>query len=97
MNVYEIEIQHAVYHNSEFSHNVHRTVLVHALNEKRAREKVELNPAYSGAGGLSLTISTSDERINRVRHCGTVVIKPYYEYSDGRAPCPVPRRRKVRK
>ena len=88
MNVYEIDIWHAVYHGDKgdkFITNNKRQVVVHALNEERAKKKITLAPAIDKLPHYR----TSEEFIYRIKSTGTVTIKPYYEYSDGRSPKPV--------
>jgi hypothetical protein len=85
MNVYEASIWCDVHHGSEFSHNSQRVQLIHALNEERAKKKITLAPKKTC--GTDTIIST--EFIYSIRKTGTVVIKPYYVYSDGRSPRPV--------
>jgi len=88
MNVYEIDIWRAVYHGEKgdkFITNNQRQVVVHALNEERAKRKITLAPAED----KSPRYRTEAEFIYRIKRTGTVTIKPYYEYSDGRSPRPV--------
>jgi len=87
MNVYEVDIWRSVRHNGNFSHNAIRYALVHALNEERAKKKIKLDKARTW--GDKIQIEASDEFIYGIRKTGTVKIKPYYEYSDGRRPRPV--------
>ena len=89
MNVYEIDIWCSVKNDGKFSHNARRTVLVHALNEERARKKITLSPAIKlGMGGQS-TVEASKETIYSVRKTGAVKKQMFYVYSDGRNPRPV--------
>jgi len=88
MNVYEFDIWRSVKHNGEFSHNVPRTQLVHALNEAKARERIILAQGKAWANGLT-TIETSSEFIYSTRKTGTVTKQMFYVYSDGRTPRPV--------
>ena len=89
MNVYEIDIWTSVKHNGKFSHTVTRTVMVHALNEDRAKKKITLEPEKIYDVGSRLVINASAEFIYRLTKTGTVRKKLYYEYSDGRNPRPV--------
>jgi len=90
MNVYEFDIWTQVKHNGEFSHTVMRVDVVHALNEERARKKITLHKGKVWKDG-GLEISSSDEFVYGVTKTGTVTIRPYYVYSDGRTPRPVVR------
>ncbi len=97
MNVYEVEIWCSVWHNCEFSHNVARTDVIHALNEERALKKVTLVEGKVQYVD-TLELRTSNEFIYNVKKTGTVTKRLYYEYSDGRIPRPVnSTKRNVRK
>lgn len=91
MNVYEIDIWRSVYHNGKYSHTATRVELIHALNEERAKKKIALEPekVYASEHTHGLSVKVSAEFIYRIKKTGTVVIKPYYVYSDGRYPRPV--------
>ena len=91
MNVYEISIWRGVKHNGEFSHNVQRMELIHARNEAEARGKVTLTPSKTYESNSSLKIEASAETIYSCRKTGTVLVKPFYVYSDGRTPRPTGR------
>lgn len=84
MNVYEADIWCAIYHGDEFSHNVRRQQLIHALNEERAHKKIILAPAQ-----ITSAYRTGAEFIYRLTKTGTVRKELYYVYSDGRSPRPV--------
>jgi hypothetical protein len=88
MNAYEIDIWRGVKHNGVFSHNDVRVELVHARNEEEAREKITLREGYihNSFGACDLVIEVSSETIYSCRKIGTVCIKPFYVYSDGRSP-----------
>jgi len=85
MRVYEIDIWRSVYHGDKFSHTTTRLELVHALNEERAKKKITLD----GEKTWGQEARASSETIYRIKKTGTVTIKPYYVYSDGRSPRPV--------
>jgi hypothetical protein len=88
MNVYEITIFKSVYHGEngdKFITNNSRTEVIHALNKERAVKKITLKPAEINLPHYR----TGAEFIYNIKKTGTVVIKPYYEYSDGRIPKPV--------
>lgn len=89
MNVYEIDIWRRVKHNGEFSHTITRRELIHALNEEIANKKITLAKGYVGENP---PMEVSDEFIYHIERTGTVVIKPYYVYSDDRCPRPVKRK-----
>ena len=90
MNVYEIDIWKSVKHNGVFSHNILRKVVIHSVNEEKARSKALLMLASSSTNKLpDLLIEVSPENIYGIQKTGTVIKRMYYEYSDGRAPRPV--------
>lgn len=88
MNTYEASIWRSVYHSGRFSHTAIREQLIHALNEKLAIKKITLQPIKTW-GKEPHIIEAKEERIYSLRKTGTVVIKPFYVYSDGRRPVPI--------
>ena len=91
MNAYEIRIRKSVKHNDKFSHNLERKQLIHARNETEATNKVILEKGNTHKL-QNLIITVSDECIYSTTKIGTVEIKPFYVYSDGRTPIPVNKR-----
>jgi len=95
MNVYEVDIWKSVKHNGIFSHNIQRKLVIHAVNEQKARSKTLRTLASSstqhsvGTVTNGLTIEVSPEYIYGIQKTGTVIKRMYYEYSDGRNPRPV--------
>ena len=87
MNVYEIDIWRSVYHGEKFTHNAQRQELIHALNEDRAKKKIELADERVWQSG-TLVIRAAQEVIYSIRKTGTVTKQLYYVYSDGRTPRP---------
>ncbi len=88
MNAYEIRIWKSVKHNDKFSHYLERKQLIHARNETQAKNKIALEKG--NAHNLdNLIITVSEEYIYSTTKIGTVVIRPFYVYSDGRTPRPV--------
>ncbi len=85
MNAYEFRIWKSVKHNDKFSHNLERTQLIHARNETEATNKITLEKGNTHKL-QNLIITVSDEYIYSTIKIGTVTIKPFYVYSDGRTP-----------
>lgn len=88
MNVYKADIWCSMYHSNVFSHTSVRTQLIHALNKDRAKKKIKL-AAERIMGKEPNIVKASAETIYDLRKVGTVTIKPYYVYSNGRDPRPV--------
>ncbi len=88
MNVFEAHIWRGVYHSGKFSHNATRVQLIHAMNVEQAKSKIHLAPE-SVMGKEPYEVKASAETIYEIRKTGTVTIKTYYVYSDGRSPRPV--------
>lgn len=88
MNAYEVDIWCGVKRDGQWSHNVTRRELVHALNESKARQKITLAPAKTVHAACE-TIEVSAEFVYSIRKTGTVTIQRMYVYSDGRSPRPV--------
>ena len=88
MNVYDIDIWCSVRHSGVFSHTATRYQMVHALNEERAKKKVELSPART-MGKKPHLVEASAEVIYSIRKSGIVTKQMFYVYSDGRTPRPV--------
>ena len=92
MNVFEADIWASVYHGDKFSHTTIRYQLIHAMSEEQAKKKIILKPEKATTIGNGLTIKSHNEFIYALRQSGTVCIKPFYVYSDGRSSRPVNRR-----
>jgi hypothetical protein len=78
---YEVCTMTPVYHDEKFTHNVVRNFTVHAINEKKAREKANglLKPATSNTLN-GMVISVPDETIYSIRLLGRVVKRIIFEY-----------------
>ena len=88
MNVYEITLFQGVYHGEKgdiFITNNQRELVIHALNEERAKKKITLKSGED----KSPHYRTTPEVIYSIKRTGTVTIQPYYVYSDGRSPRPI--------
>jgi hypothetical protein len=83
VNAYKLHIWTAVKHNGKFTHNVQRRKIVHARNSDEAKGKVKLKEAKSYNLPNTFMVETSAEYIYQVEKIGTVIIQPYYVYSDG--------------
>ena len=82
MNAYRVDIWCSVKHNDKFIQNSSNAYIIHARNEEEARSKVTLRKGYTkDLPGLKLEVS--NETIYSSRKVGTVIIEPYYVYSDG--------------
>jgi hypothetical protein len=79
---YEVCTMTPVYHDEKFTHNVVRNFTVHAINEKKAREKAKefLKPATSTTMSDGMVISVPDETIYSIRLLGRVVKRIIFEY-----------------